>query len=384
VGRIGKGLRRLAPAAYGTRGAPFTAAGDWDPGYVPGEGVAAQLAMAQAARAVPLVATRGQAMANSVVNRARDIVCGVLASLPIQVTRDRAGVTEELDPGWLSRPDPLHSRGWFVSWVTDDLFFHGHAAARITVEDPAQRAVALQWMPWDQLEANLDGTVLTWRRGWYPDPFTPQTGLADVTVRAADVVLWESPLVGLLNGGETALTTSSQLDRAANKFAGAELAAGWLKQMGGEPIDDANADALVLRWATSRALNAIGFLNETLDYRESELDPSRLQLVEGRSYQDAQTARLCNMPNWTVGVGVPGDSMTYKTALTARLDLLDFGLEPFVSCWSEALSQDKVTPHGTTVSFDLEPFLRTAQLGAVAATRIETPTPTPAGSPANA
>ncbi|HEY4378073.1 MAG TPA: hypothetical protein VGM93_12985, partial [Acidimicrobiales bacterium] len=81
------------------------------------------------------------------------------------------------------------------------------------------------------------------------------------------------------------------------------------------------------------------------------------------------------MPNFAVGVGVPNDSMTYKTALTARLDLLDFGLQPFVECWSEALSDEKVTPRGTRVSFDLEPFLRTAQLTPVARTETAVPAP---------
>lgn len=381
-----KGLfRRLAPAAYPRAVAPSSGrsrpgagsvtASDWSEGYVPGEGVATKLAAAQAARVAPAVTTRTRAMENSVVNRARDIVCGVLSACPFQVVRDRAGVVEELDPGWLMRPDPAHSRAWFVSWVTDDLFFHGKAAARITVEDADARAVALQWMPWDQLEPTPDGERLTWRRGWYPDPFTPQAGLPDVILRERDVVVWEAPVVGLLNGGATALTTSAQLDLSANRFAGAELAAGWLKQTGGEPIADPDIDALLTRWAVARMVNAIGYLNETLDYHESELDPSRLQLVEGRSYQDAQTARLCNMPAWTVGVGVPNDSMTYKTALTARLDTLDFGLEPFVVAWSEALSGEKVTPRGTTVTFDLEPFLRSAQLAPLASSGAENPAP---------
>lgn len=383
MGRIGKGLgRRLMPAAYPPAGPPSSrriTASDWSDGYIPGEGIAAKVEAAQAMRVAALVNTRDRAMANSVVNRARDIVCGTLAALPLTVTRTRAGVTEELDPGWLAKPDPSHTRAWFVSWVTDDLFFQGRAAARITVEDADHRAVALQWMPWDQLEATPDGGRLVWRRGWYPDPFTPQAGLAPVELREQDVIVWESPLVGLLHGGQVALTTSAQLDLSANRFAGAELAAGWLKQTGGEPTPSTEAEELVARWALSRAVNAVGYLNETLDYHESDMDPSRLQLVEGRSYQDSQVARLCNMPAWSVGVGIPNDSMTYKTALTARLDLVDFGLLPFVVAWSEALSGEKVTPRGTVVAFDLEPFLRTDQLTPVAQSGTEqTPVSPPA------
>lgn len=393
MGQHDKGgrLARLFPAAY--RG-PVRAS-DYPPpdentlsvgdewvaadtlqGPAAGDAVTDRLTAARAARVVPAVTTRDAAIRNSVVNRARDVVCGVLSCLPFTVTRDRGGVVETLPPGWLDRPDPLHSHAWFVANVTDDLFFHGWAAARITVEDDVTgRALALQWMPWDQLAPTDDADVIVWTRGAYPDPFTPQYGLAPIALRPQDVVLWESPLVGVLNGGREVLTTAAQLDRAANRFAGAELAAGWLQQVRGEPVGGGEAQGLVDDWAYARALNAVGFLNESLEYHESEIDPARLQMVESRAYQDGAVARIVNMPAFSLGVGVPNDSMTYKTALTARLDLLDFGLQPFVECWGEALSNEKVTPRGTTVAFDLEPFLRTAQLTPVADSGAETPAP---------
>lgn len=387
----GGGLARLFPAAYRVRASDYPppdantaqegdawVAADTLQGPTGNETVVDRLAAARAARVVPAVTTRDAAMRDSVVNRARDITCGVLSCLPFTVTRDRAGVVEPIPPGWLDRPDPLHSHAWFVANVTDDLFFHGWAAARITVEDEITgRALALQWMPWSQLAPNPAGDRLVWVRGAYPDPFTPQAGLAAIELRPQDVVLWESPLVGVLNGGREVLTTAAQLNQAANRFSGAELAAGWLQQVKGEPLAGVEAQGLVADWADARAMNAVGYLNESIQYNESQIDPARLQMVESRAYQDAAVARVVNMPNFAVGVGVPNDSMTYKTALTARLDLLDFGLQPFVECWGEALSNEKVTPRGTTVAFDLEPFLRTAQLTPVAASAVEQPAPAP-------
>jgi hypothetical protein len=107
------------------------------------------------------------------------------------------------------------------------------------------------------------------------------------------------------------------------------------------------------------------------------MDPSRLQLVEGRAYQDAAIARVCNVPNYAVGVGVPNDSMTYKTAATARYDLLDFGLSPFVTCWESTLSGDDVVPHGTVVAMDLAGFLRTDVLSGLPVPAAPTPAPVP-------
>lgn len=342
--------RVLAPAAFPTVRAQWS---DGDPH----DAVKAALAAQVAARDWQAVATRDQAMRNSVVNRARDIVCGTLGCLPF--TRIRGG--EVLGPGWLSRPDPFHSRAWFVSWVTDDLFFRGGAFARVTVRDSDGQVVALEWMPWVEVLPDDAGEGVTWYRSgrW------PGTGRLDpIHVARRDLVRFEPAIVGVLNGGEEVLSTASRLNGAADRFAGAELAAGWLKQTGGEPLSETDALELVTTFQASRRVNTIAFLNEVADYHESAMDPSRLQLVEGRSYQDAAVARLCNVPNFVVGVGVPNDSMTYKTALTARLDLLDFGLQPFVSCWQETLTE--LAPRGTEVRVDVEAFLRTPLLSATA------------------
>ena len=336
-----------------------TAAGDWPAGD-PHEPIHDALAVARAAR-VGIVATREAALRNSVVNRARDIVCGTLAILPLTRTRDG----EDIGPGWLERPDPFHSRGWFVSWVTDDLFFRGVAYARVTVRDGDDRVQALEWMPWAQVVPHDDDEGVTWyRSGRWPAPVGRVGPLDPIDVLRRDLVVFESPLVGVLNGGDEVLSTAARLNGAADRFAGVETPAGWLKQNGGEAIGRDDALALIRDFSLARQVHTVAFLNEVTDYHESSMDPSRLQLVEGRAYQDAAVARVCNMPNFVVGVGVPNDSMTYKTALTARLDLIDFGLGPFLGCWEQTLSA--VVPRTQDVVFDVSGFLRSATLTATA------------------
>jgi len=348
LSRLGK---VLAPAVW-----PTPVRAGWDAAD-PHDPLRSALAKVVEARSGQVVATRDQAMRNSVVNRARDIVCGTLGCLPF--TRERGG--ENLGPGWLARPDPFHSRPWFVSWITDDLFFRGVAFARVTVRDSDGQVQALEWMPWTEVLAHQDDDAVTWWRSgsWWPGG--GRTARLDpIEVPRKDLVVFEPSIVGVLNGGADVLTTAARLDGAADRFAGNELAAGWIKQTGGEPMSEGEALDLIARFQASRRVNTIAFVNEVADYHESSMDPSRLQLVEGRAYQDAAVARVCNVPNFAVGVGVPNDSMTYKTALTARLDLLDFGLQPFVTCWQETLTA--LAPRGTTVRVDVEPFLRTPLL----------------------
>jgi hypothetical protein len=346
------------------------------------DGISPRLASAAADRANMLVATRTQAMQLSVVNRARDLICGVIAGLPFRRVRTRNGVDEDLGPGWLGRPDPTHTRGWFVAQVTDDLFFHEVAFARVTARDTEDFPLALQWMPRAEVMPNVDGSGnVTWLRTDHPGEWWwPTLVVEQLEVEPRDLIVFESPVSGLLRWSGIPLTTAARLDAAANRFAGVELAAGWLAQKAGsEDLNPTDARAMLEEFSTTRTELALAYLNQSVEYHESQMNPSQLQLVEGRAYQDAATARLCNVPNYAVGVGVPNDSMTYKTAVTARLDLIDFGIAPFLTCWEQTLSAYNVTPRGTQVLFDLEPFLRTHELATMPADQTA-PAPTPASA----
>ena len=372
----------------GVRGAlrrVFTnAAGDPipPPALDPNAGINQLLAAAQDARTGTIVATRNQALANSVVNRSRDIVCGVVGSLPI--TRKRVigdAPAEDLGAGWLHRPDPGHTGAWFMAWVTDDLFFYGYAYARVTSRDFQGQPSALQWMPFLQVLPNPDPNVVPY--AWPDGRLIAQPGQSVTwappgfhevfTVPGSELVIFESPLTGVLGPGVPVLNTSAKLDAAANRFAAAEIPAGWLEQIEGEDLTPDELQARAVAFAAARNDSAIAATNRYFSYKESSMDPSRLQLVEGRSYQDVATARVCNVPAFIVNTAVPGDSMTYKTALTARLDLIDFGLQPYITCWEDTLSAENVTPRGTTVALDLEAFLRTATLAGLVGPGVAAP-----------
>ena len=322
-----------------------------------------QLAAIAAMRASGMPPSRAAAMRLSVVNRARDLICGTLGTLPLARYDEASG--RQLEQGWLGRPDPDHTAGWVQAWTTDDLFFYERAWWRTTAYGD-DLPLAIQWVPFREAVPFYDGLELD-HLEWYPRHRGGAGPLPDpVLIDGEDVITFESPVTGILESGLDVLTTAMRLDLAAERFAAVEVPAGWLKQTGGDPLGPTEADQTVALWQAKRAANATAFLNETIDYHESTMDPSRLQLVQGRSYQDAAVARICNTPNFAVGVAVPGDSMTYKTAQTARLDLVDFGILPFVSCWAQTLSADNVSPPGVIVHHDLEPFLRTALLAGAA------------------
>jgi Phage portal protein len=343
-----------------------------------------QLAALVDARAGAFVTSRYEALQLSVVMRARDVVCGVLAQLPFVRTRSD-GV--DIGAGWLERPDPNHTRGWFVSGVVDDLFFHGLAYCWVTVVDRDGRPLALEWMPYTTVVLDPDGYGLTYYRRGRDQAGATGVGArtAAVALSWAEVVVFESPLTSVLTARRP-LTTSARLDMAADRFSNVEMPGGVLKQNGGDDLTPNEALAQIRSFEAARHFHTIAYVSTDLDYVQSSLDPDKLQLVESRSYQDAALARICNIPAFAVGVGVPNESMTYKTAFTARADLIDFGIAPYITCLEQTLSSDQVTARGTTVTMDLEPFLRTKALSTInpqpdtaAAPDAAAPVPVPVG-----
>lgn len=325
--------------------------------------------------AAPVQLTREQALSLSVVNRARDLFAGVASLLPFHryTTWGLAEGAEprDLGPGWLERPDPTRTRGAWTAAVMDDLFFHGWAVCRVTSRTADGYPDALVHVPWSRVAAPPAGhpaaaampaTATPAADSW---TFTDPDG-RPYRVLELNVVAFESPLTAVL-ANPVALWIAGRLDQAAGRFAGTTVPIGWLKQTGGDPMSGAELAELATEFAIARELNTIAAVNASVDYNESNLDPGRLQLVEARSYSDAALARVCNVPGFAVGATTPGDSMTYKTALSARYDLLDFGLGPLIGCVEDTLSGPDVTPRQTVVRVDVERFLRTRQLAAGAA-----------------
>jgi phage portal protein BeeE len=326
----------------------------------PTDPLSQQIAALQAARSAQLVTSRAQAIELSVVMRARDVVCGVLAQCPYKRT-DRNGT--DLGPGWLDRPDPNHTRGWWTAQLVDDLFFHGFAFAWITVVDQYGRPLAVEWMPYTQVIFDPDGLGVTYyRRGhdqpgdsaWWPT-------ITVVHLSWMEVIVFESPLTAVLQAGRP-LSTAARLDMAADRFANVEIPGGVLKQKSGDDLTTTEAIEQISTFEASRHTHTVAYVPGDLEYVPTLVSPDVMQLVESRSYQDAALARVCNVPAFAVGVGIPHESLTYKTAYTARADLVDFGIAPYIGAIEQTLSSDQVTPHGTVVTMDLEPFLRTDAL----------------------
>ena len=166
-----------------------------------------------------------------------------------------------------------------------------------------------------------------------------------------------------------------QLDAAADRFAGTEVPAGVLEEQdGSEDMSAEELGALADNFTRARLSNTTAATNKYVRYREVPYDASKMQLVEARTYQALELARLGNVPPYLVGAP-SGTGMTYQNGQQARQDLIDFGAGPYIACIEQTLSGPNVTPGGQFVRLDRDVWLQNTPIVGVT-----TPAPTDPGA----
>ena len=305
------------------------------------------------------------------ISRARDLIASMIGSLDLVQYRLQWDPTEQEyekvyveGEAWFTRPDPAVTRAFLMANTFSDLLMYGRAFWYVTSRYQTGYPASFEWLP----AANIT-TVDQGGPQWFKP--SDQVEFNGVTLPTENLIQFLSPIMGIVYSGATAMDTAYKLDAAARRFASTEIAAGYLKQTGGEPMTSDELGELAAAWSAARRNNSIGALNEFVDWREFSSDPSKLQLVEARQYQALELARLANIPPYLVGAPT-GSGMTYQNALQARQDLYLFGAKPYLQCIEQTLSGDNVIPRGRHIEFDLDDYLGDNEL--VDTPLVDTPT----------
>ena len=300
-----------------------------------------------------------RALSLPTISRARDLMASVVGSLDLRsyvLEWDGERYEKVYVPGesWFTRPDPKVTRNFFMANIFSDLFFYGRAFAYVTARYSTGFPSAMTWLP--------QGNISTEDQAG-PQWFGPsdQITFNGIEVPTENVIQFYSPIQGVVYMGARAIDIALRLDLAAKRFASNEIAAGYLQQVSGEPLDADDLADLASAWATARQTNAIGALNEAVKFVEFSSDPSKLQLTEARQFASLQLANVANVPPYLVGAPT-GSTFTYQNAQQARQDLVLFGAMPYLRAIEETLSADNVLPCGRHVEFDLEDLMGTTDL----------------------
>jgi Phage portal protein len=281
--------------------------------------------------------SRPEAMSVPAVARARNLLAGTVAGLPLRALRGQDLVQPQ--PTWLSRTDGPVSPWHRMCWTVDDILFSG-------------------WSLW-AVQRDTDGFVIAADRvppelwTWGPDGRTivMDGQPADPTT----VLLIPGPNEGILNFGGRAMREAAQLERAAANGAANPVPAVELHQTTDDTLTDAEADELRAKWAAAMVGGGVAYTNSALQVIPHGTQPEQL-LITGRNAAAVNMARLTNVPAAMLDATTAGSSLTYETVAGRNAEFIDYGVALYLEPIAARLSMDDVVPRGQRVAFDLADF----------------------------
>lgn len=293
-----------------------------------------------------------QALANPTISRSHDLIASMLGALEFRhYTRQWTGERYEkiyvANESWMDKPDPNVTRNFFLANIFTDLYLYGIAVAYVTTRYSTGFPASMTWLPRGSCE--------------FPDQSGPQYFGQPTEVlfngqqlNRNDVIVFLAPIMGLLYTGGRAINIATHLDQAADRYASLETVPGYLQQRGGETMSGEELGDLASAWASARKTNAIGALNDYVEFKEFNTDPMEM-IADQRKYQALELSRIASVPPYLLGIDV--GSYAYQTPEQARKDLYLFGARPYLDCIQETLSMDNVLPRGRFVEFDVDRWL---------------------------
>ncbi|MCT2277998.1 phage portal protein [Micromonospora chalcea] len=296
--------------------------------------------------------TREYALSVPSVLRARNIIVGTIASLPIRVVDGeynavRSPLLEQIDPD-VANPVTIAS-------LVEDLLFDAIGWLQVLARDFTGYPV------WAR---RVDPMVVSaqpppgWTLADLPSGFVPGSTLwvAGEPVQARDMLRFDSPNPPLLTTAARAIRRAAKYEAAAEMYADSPAMRGWFTPRDGADPEQSDIDAALADWQMRRRQNADGYVPAALEWHQANLpNPADLQLA---TLTDKATIGVAN----AFGVDaedlqVSTTSRTYNNAVDRRQDKINDTYGPLVAAMAARLSMWDVTRRGQRVVFDWDRFL---------------------------
>jgi len=289
--------------------------------------------------------TRAQAMQVPSLARARGIICNTIGSLPLEVRRE-SNNSKVPTPPFIRQPDPRMTGQSVYTFLAEDILFTGQGYMRILELGSDGRPLSAEWISVSRVTRTLDALGHNVRYYSVDGNRIPDTGLGSL-------IPFTGFDEGLLVRAGTTILTALALEKAVKRFADEPTPNVVLKS--NLPMPAERVTALLNSWKEARQTRGTAFVNDTIDFESIGFSPEQLTLNSARQYMASEIARACNLPEYYVGGNAAG-SMTYSNVTAERRSLIDFSLKPLMTCITQRLSDNDITPRGSIVKFDLEEF----------------------------
>jgi HK97 family phage portal protein len=294
---------------------------------------------------------RKEAMSVPSVARARNLICGTVASIPLEYYNKRTGEVIA-PPRWISQLSKHQPSFVTMTWIIDSLMMFG--VAYLLVEERYAedgRPASFEWIANNRVTftTDVEGIMI---QQYYVDA-TP--------INMADIVTIQGFDEGILERGSRTIQSAIDVERAAAQNSANPQPAGFLKNSGAD-LPAAEVSGLLAAWKRARQNNSTAYLTSTLDYSPVAFSPKDMMYNEAIQNLSTQIARVCNVPAYYLSAD-QNTTMTYANVQDERKQFFALSIQPYIEAVQRRLSMDDISTAGHEVRFAVfDSFLKSDPL----------------------
>jgi HK97 family phage portal protein len=283
--------------------------------------------------------SRHDAMTVPSVARARNLICGTVASIPLEYYKKSTGEVIA-PPRWISQLSKNQPSFVTLSWIVDSLLFYGVSYLLVTeryAEDG--RPSAFEWV------ANTRVTFTTDIYGLHVTQYYVDATAIDMN----DIVTIQGFDEGVLDRASRTIQAAIDVERAAATNSANPQPAGFLKNSGADlPANE--VQGLIAAWKRARQNNSTAYLTSTLDYNPVSFSPKDMLYNEAIQNLSTQVARAMNVPAYYLSAD-QNTTMTYANVQDERKQFYALSIEPYIQAIQSRFSMDDLSTSGHEVKF---------------------------------
>ena len=287
---------------------------------------------------VPRV-SRHDAMTVPSVARARNLICGTVASIPLEYYKKSTGEVIA-PPRWINQLSKNQPSFVTLSWIVDSLLFYGVSYLLVTERYSEDgRPASMEWV------ANTRVTFTTDLYGIHVTQYYIDASPVDMN----DIITIQGFDEGVLDRAGRTIQSAIDVERAAAQNSANPQPAGFLKNSGAD-LPPNEVQGLIAAWKRARQNNSTAYLTSTLDYSPVAFSPKDMMYNEAVQNFSTQIARSMNVPAYYLSAD-QNTTMTYANVQDERKQFYALSIEPYVQAIQSRLSMDDISTSGHEVRF---------------------------------
>jgi HK97 family phage portal protein len=282
--------------------------------------------------------TRKEAMSVPSVARARNLICGTVASIPLEYYKTSTGEVIA-PPRWIKQLSKTQPSFVTLTWLVDSLAFYGVAYLLITERYSEDgRPASFEWIANNRVTftTDVEGIMI---KQYYLDA---------APIDMNDIVTIQGFDEGVLERGARTIQAAVDVERAAALNSAQPQPAGYLKNSGAD-LPPAEVQGLLAAFKRARQNNSTAYLTSTLDYSPVSFSPKDMMYQDAIRSLSTQVARMMNVPAYLLSS--EDNTMTYSNVQDERKQFYSLSIEPYIQAIQTRLSMDDISTSGHEVRF---------------------------------